>query len=119
PVAIQRVVDDHACDRMTDTLSGMATVILVRHGRSTANREGVLAGRSRGVSLDDTGREQAAAAAARLAAVPLAALVSSPLERCRHTAKAIAAAQGQGKRAVPQVRVDSGLNECDYGEWTG
>ncbi|MCV7162825.1 histidine phosphatase family protein, partial [Mycobacterium stomatepiae] len=35
------------------------TVILVRHGRSTSNTSGVLAGRTEGVELDDLGREQA------------------------------------------------------------
>ena len=60
----------------------MATVILVRHGRTTANASGLLAGRTPGVSLDDTGRDQAAAAGNRLAVVPLVGVVSSPLERC-------------------------------------
>ena len=46
----------------------MATVILVRHGRSTANVAGVLAGRTPGVELDDVGRGQAARTAERLAA---------------------------------------------------
>lgn len=93
----------------------MATLILVRHGRSTANTSGVLAGRNAGVRLDETGRAQAQAAAQRLAAVPLAAVVSSPLERCRHTAKEIATAQ-----PTPiEVRTERGLNECDYGDWTG
>jgi broad specificity phosphatase PhoE len=49
----------------------MATVILVRHGRTTANATGLLAGRTPGVQLDDTGREQASVAGRRLAAVPL------------------------------------------------
>ncbi|MDN5892608.1 MAG: MSMEG_4193 family putative phosphomutase [Nocardioides sp.] len=93
----------------------MATLILVRHGRSTANTAGVLAGRSSGVSLDDTGRTQAEAAARRLAGVTLARIVSSPLERCRHTAKAIASAQPER----PAVRTERGITECDYGEWTG
>ena len=35
------------------------TVILLRHGRSTSNTAGILAGRSEGVDLDDKGREQA------------------------------------------------------------
>ncbi len=93
----------------------MATVLLVRHGRSTANTAGVLAGRAPGVHLDERGREQAARAAERIAELPLAALVSSPLERCRETAKALAAAQAQRIR----VRTDRGLTECDYGEWQG
>ena len=64
----------------------MATVILVRHGRTTANATGVLAGRSPGVHLDDVGDAQAERAGERLAGVRLAGVVTSPLERCRETA---------------------------------
>jgi probable phosphomutase (TIGR03848 family) len=93
----------------------MATVILLRHGRTSANASGTLAGRTRGVHLDDLGREQAERAARRLAVVPLADLVSSPLERCRETARAVATAQD----GSPRVHTDKGLTECDYGEWQG
>lgn len=93
----------------------MTTVILVRHGRSSANTSGVLAGRSGGVSLDETGVAQAERAAARLAAVPLAAVVTSPLERCRQTARRVLDAQPQGLR----LRTERGIQECDYGDWTG
>jgi len=93
----------------------MATLILARHGRTTANATGVLAGRSKGVHLDDKGVEQARAAAERLAGVPLAAVVSSPLERCRETSREIARRQ----EPVSTVRTDRGLVECDYGSWTG
>jgi probable phosphomutase (TIGR03848 family) len=89
----------------------MPTVILARHGRTTANATGVLAGRSKGVHLDDKGREQATAAAARLEGLPLAAVVTSPMERCRETAKLLA----PGERATSERR----LTECDYGSWTG
>jgi len=34
----------------------VTTLILLRHGRSSANTSGVLAGRSPGVELDDTGK---------------------------------------------------------------
>lgn len=93
----------------------MATVVLVRHARSTANASGVLTGRLGGVRLDDTGRRQAERVGLRLTAVPLAALVTSPLQRCRETASAIAAAQ----RSAPDVTPERGLVECDYGEWQG
>jgi 2,3-bisphosphoglycerate-dependent phosphoglycerate mutase len=93
----------------------MATLILARHGRTTANATGVLAGRSKGVHLDDTGVEQARAAADRLAGVPLAAVVSSPLERCRETSREIARRQ----QPVAKVSAERGLLECDYGSWTG
>jgi probable phosphomutase (TIGR03848 family) len=89
----------------------MATVILARHGRTAANATGVLAGRSKGVHLDDTGTAQSRAAAERLTGLELAAVVSSPLERCRETA----ALMVPGLRAVSDRR----LLECDYGEWTG
>jgi probable phosphomutase (TIGR03848 family) len=92
----------------------MPTVILVRHGRSGANQAGILAGRTPGVRLDETGQRQAVALAERLAGVPLAAVVSSPLERCRQTAAEIV-------RRHPGLRVrsDKRLTECEYGEWTG
>src|SRR3546814_16515629 len=76
--------------QVPDTLRDMATVILVRHGRSSANTGGVLAGRSAGVKLDETGHQQAKNAATRIAPVRLARIVTSPLERCSHTARVIA-----------------------------
>jgi probable phosphomutase (TIGR03848 family) len=93
----------------------MPTVILVRHGRSTANATGVLAGRLPGVHLDDAGVQQAAAVGERLAGVRLAAAVSSPLERCRETAREITTRQAETLRAG----TDKQLSECDYGEWQG
>ncbi|GAA1725418.1 histidine phosphatase family protein [Aeromicrobium alkaliterrae] len=93
----------------------MATVILVRHGRTTANASGLLAGRTPGVLLDETGEEQVDATGERLAVVPLVALVSSPLERCRQTTEAIARRQA----TRPPLTVDDAISECDYGEWQG
>lgn len=94
----------------------MATVILARHGRTTANASGVLAGRSKGVHLDETGLQQARGVGHRLTGLPLAAVVTSPLERCRETAREIAAAQ---ERLAGKVVNDRRLLECDYGTWTG
>ncbi len=91
----------------------MTTVVLLRHGRSSANVAGVLAGRTPGVSLDDRGREQAEAVAARLSGIPLDALVSSPMERCQQTVAPLAAACGL------TVRLEPRLAEVDYGDWTG
>lgn len=93
----------------------MATVILVRHGRTTANTTGLLAGRAVGVSLDQVGRDQAAQAADRLAPVPLVGVVSSPLERCQQTAQFILDRQ----TGTPSAPVDLNLTECDYGQWQG
>jgi probable phosphomutase (TIGR03848 family) len=90
-------------------------VLLVRHGL-TAGTGHVLTGRTPGIPLDDRGREQARALAARLAAVPLDAIVTSPLERCRQTAEAIAAARDGHPVAV---HTDPELAEVSYGDWTG
>jgi probable phosphomutase (TIGR03848 family) len=93
----------------------MATVILVRHGRTTANASGTLAGRLPGVRLDDTGAAQADRTGDRLAAVPLAGVVTSPLERCKQTAKAIVKAHP----GPPRLTTERGITECDYGDWAG
>jgi probable phosphomutase (TIGR03848 family) len=90
----------------------VATVILLRHGRTTANSTGVLAGHQP-VELDEVGRAQALAAGERLraAGLPLAAVVSSPLVRCWQTTTL----------ALPQAQPEAepGLVECEYGEWSG
>lgn len=91
----------------------MGTLILLRHGRSSANSAGVLAGRSPGVALDEHGRAQAGALVERLAQLPLAAVVSSPLQRCRETVARLAEARGL------EVVLDDGFLEVDYGQWTG
>jgi probable phosphomutase (TIGR03848 family) len=88
----------------------VATVLLLRHGRTTANAVGGLAGRQP-VELDDTGRGQAERVGLRLRPLPLAVVVTSPLIRCRQTLDL----------ALPGVRpvVDEGLIECGYGDWEG
>jgi probable phosphomutase (TIGR03848 family) len=92
----------------------MPTVILVRHGRSAANTSGTLAGRTPGVKLDETGLREAEAVAQRLAELPLAAIVTSPLDRCKQTAAAIAKHHEALRPAT-----DRRLTECGYGDWTG
>ncbi len=91
----------------------MTTVILLRHGRTTANAGGILAGWTPGVQLDETGQAQVAAVGERLAKVPLAAVVSSPLERCVQTASAVTAGRDL------ELRTDDRLGEARYGDWTG
>jgi probable phosphomutase (TIGR03848 family) len=96
----------------------VTTVLLVRHGL-TASTGHVLTGWLPGVGLDERGRQQAKALAARIAPVPLDAVVTSPLDRCQQTAAAVIAAgntaNGQGDQAV----VDDRVGECHYGDWTG
>ncbi|MBQ0866386.1 histidine phosphatase family protein [Streptomyces smyrnaeus] len=92
----------------------MPTLILVRHGRSTANTDGLLAGRTPGVTLDERGRRQAAALPDRLREIPLAAAVSSPLRRCQETLMPLTEARPE----LP-VHTEDRITECDYGDWSG
>jgi probable phosphomutase (TIGR03848 family) len=86
--------------------------LLLRHGRTTANADGTLAGRLP-AELDDRGKEQAAAAGDRLrsSGVVLSGVVSSPLIRCQQTVSL----------ALPGVAIepDERLIECGYGDWEG
>ncbi len=84
-------------------------LILVRHGESVANAQGLLLGRT-DAELTETGRAQAVAARA-LVDGPVAEVRSSPLRRALHTAELLALA--------PSVTVDAGWIEVDYGEFEG
>ena len=89
----------------------MAIVLLLRHGHSSANAAGVLAGWTEGVGLTDTGREQADRVARRVSSLEVAHAVSSPLQRCRETVAAVLPGR--------EVGTDERLGECHYGSWTG
>ncbi len=95
-------------------MAAMPMLILVRHGRSTANTAGVLAGWTPGVALDERGTAQAAALPGRLAGLPLAAAVTSPLQRCRETLAPLLAARPE----LP-LHPDDRIGECHYGDWSG
>jgi len=89
------------------------TILLVRHGNTPTTGK-VLPGRAKGLSLSDTGRDQAKTAAERIAALArVDAIYCSPLERARETAAPIAAQRGL------KATVDRGLLECEFGDWTG
>lgn len=92
----------------------MTTVLLVRHGRTTANGAGVLAGWTEGVGLDDVGRDQVRALAGRLRPVPLAAVVTSPLQRCVETTDLML----EGHDPVER-HIDERVGEVHYGDWSG
>ncbi|MEY3733680.1 MAG: hypothetical protein RL347_1039 [Actinomycetota bacterium] len=92
----------------------MPVAILVRHGRTPANAQGLLAGWTPGVHLDDIGVEQVAAVSVRLAGIRLAAVVASPLERTVQTADSIMERQ----RARTALEIDERFGECRYGDWT-
>jgi probable phosphomutase (TIGR03848 family) len=89
------------------------TILLVRHGQ-TPTTGTTLPGRARGLHLADTGVAQAERAAERIGELKhVDAVYTSPLERARETAAPI------GRVTGVRPKVDRGLLECEFGEWTG
>ena len=86
--------------------------LLLRHGQTPMSVQKRYAGRT-DAPLTDTGVQQAAAAAKRLAQAGIGAIVSSPLQRTVRTAEEVSAATG-----VPVV-TDDGFRETDFGAWEG
>jgi alpha-ribazole phosphatase len=88
-------------------------LILLRHGRTTANAAGLLSGRE-DVELDDVGRAQAVAAAQSIASsMSIDRIVCSPLLRTRDTAAAVAHATGA------ELELDDRWIELSYGDFDG
>ncbi len=87
-------------------------LLLVRHA-VTAETGPMLSGRTPGIHLSDKGVDQAEATASRIAAIPLAAIYASPIERTTQTAQRIAARHQLDVEPLP------GVIEADYGDWTG
>lgn len=90
----------------------MPTFLLIRHGNNDVMKTG-LAGRAPGVHLNESGRQQAYTLAATLAAAPIKAIFSSPMERALETARPLAELKGL------EVQPVQGLAEMDYGDWQG
>lgn len=89
-------------------------VLIVRHGETPWNREGRYQGRT-DIPLSPDGQAQVAALGRRLAHLPIAIAVSSPLSRARHTAEAILA----NRTSPPPLELDEGLLEISHGDWEG
>jgi len=87
-------------------------LVLARHA-VTHQTGPMLSGRTPGIDLSDTGRDQARRLGERLAGLPIAAVYASPIERTMQTAEAVAGHHGMPVRPLP------GVIEADYGEWTG
>ncbi len=87
-------------------------VLLVRHGRTPTTGK-TLPGRAKGLHLSAEGQAEAEAVAQRLAGIKVDAIYASPLERARETAMPFA------KLAKQSIKIDRGLLECEFGDWTG
>jgi broad specificity phosphatase PhoE len=93
----------------------MARIVLLRHAHSVANEKNLLAGRTAGIALSNTGREQAKDLVARLGATQFDEIAISPLQRCRETIDPWLATSASKNRVV----VDESITEVDYGHWSG
>ncbi len=86
--------------------------LFVRHGQTRWNVERRLQGRS-DVPLNETGLEQARECAGCLVNDPIAAIVTSPLQRAHQTALSLA------EQTEASVTVDDKLIERSFGEYEG
>jgi probable phosphomutase (TIGR03848 family) len=86
---------------------------LIRHGTNDLQEQGILAGWTPGIHLNQKGRTEAQALAQRLTPAEIEAVYSSPLERALETAEIIA-----GPHEL-QVVVREGLGEVRFGRWDG
>lgn len=93
--------------------AGWRKLVLVRHGQTDFNVEHKLPGQLPGIPLNDAGRKEAQATAAAIRALPLTAIVASPLERTMETAGYI----NEG-RSLP-IHQDRDLLDTDYGRFSG
>jgi probable phosphomutase (TIGR03848 family) len=93
----------------------MARIVLLRHAHSVANEKNLLAGRTAGISLSKTGKEQAKDLISRLGTIQFDEVAISPLQRCRETIDPWLTSTGAKSRIV----VDESVSEVDYGSWSG
>ena len=91
----------------------MGQIIFLRHGQAKNNTERILAGRTEGVPLTDTGVKQAEHTAELLQHMNISAIYSSPIQRAKHTAEIV------GKHNSVDVAIDDRLIELDMGKFTG
>ncbi len=91
----------------------MTRILLIRHGHTELLGK-VLYGRMGGVHLSEQGRQEIQRLAAALQQrYSLDEIVSSPMDRARETAEAIATLQAS------EVVFDADLQELDFGAWMG
>lgn len=91
----------------------MGSIIFLRHGQAKNNTERLLAGRTPGVPLTETGIEQAKKAGEFLEHMNISTIYASPIERAKHTAEIVS------KYTSTEVRIDERLIELEMGKFTG
>lgn len=93
----------------------MARIVLLRHAHSVANEKNLLAGRTPGIALSKTGKDQALQLVNRLGAITFDEIAVSPMQRCRETIDPWLTSSNGKSRVV----TDDSISEVDYGSWSG
>ena len=94
-------------------------LVLIRHAHSESNASGVLSGRIPNIHLSEKGKKQAQQLAERLGNFPVAEIRISPMERCAETIDPWLKQHVSKVRGSLKPIVDPGINEVDYGIWSG
>jgi probable phosphomutase (TIGR03848 family) len=89
----------------------MTTLLLIRHASHDLLGK-ALAGRAPDLHLNARGKMEAERLAERLAPLPIRAIYTSPMERAQETAWPLA------NRLMLEARIDSAVDEIDFGDWT-
>ena len=93
--------------------SGWRKLVLVRHGQTDYNVKHLLPGQLPGISLNEEGRREARATGDAIRALPISAIIASPLERTMETAGYINTDRNL------ELRTDRDLLDTDYGRFSG
>jgi broad specificity phosphatase PhoE len=88
-------------------------VLLIRHGQTAFNRQGLVHGRADTTGLDDMGKAQVANLVPVCKAHQVKLLMSSPEIRALETAEILAVSLDL------QIRQVEALRERDWGQWSG
>ena len=91
----------------------MTTVFFLRHAESTANRNGILAGRIPDISLSERGFKESKKLVKTLTDLEFDLIISSPIQRCVETLTPFL------KRSGKNLTLEPGFQEMDYGNWSG
>ncbi len=91
----------------------MTLVVLIRHAHSSANAAGILSGQRPDVHLSPQGLAQAKGLIKRLGNIKVHTIHTSPMVRCQETICPWATKFGS------RMFFDEGINEVNYGLWTG
>jgi probable phosphoglycerate mutase len=88
-------------------------IIFLRHAQAKNNVERILAGRTKGIPLTQTGIQQAEKISTFLQPIKISTIYSSPIERALHTAEIVANKLDLG------CKIDDRLTEIEMGSFSG